>query len=560
MRALGAALALGLVAVPAAAVGDTLFLQGRMAARVAVEVVERYDVSPGTSWMSLRARRTPSFGSTTWRQTVVSEEVRYSVRPGQATVVRDGNGNDFQVERWEQPRGAVEVVRRTVVDTEVTLGPVRSQTPFPLPAVPADVRRFLNATAFTQRDDPGIREAARRLTAGARTEQQAVTAILNFVVDHLQYHFEPQSHTATYALETRSANCQGYAHLAIALLRAAGVPARVASGVSLSKGWRVTHTDGTLTLKMGQGRHAWVEIFYPDLGWIPYDPQTSQLFVSLYHVRQAIGLDADEIVFQAWGSPAAPALQHTINGDGANETFGVKTVSQTRSPRNFVVSSEVREAALLPPPPPVVSAPPPVTPPPAAVNRAELTRFVEFGNLDFPASLRLFGRPQPGPGGVTQVRSTYIVETADYATGPDELAQAFTLREPLLLSQLSLALQKFGGSTGELWIDLHADRGRRPGARIAESRRLPVAGLVDRGGYRWVVFDVVPSQQGIVLQPGRYWAVFRSRGDGIFNWYFSLGNAYGEPDDSRSSPRGVNDWSNILNYRFNFRVAGLVKP
>ena len=63
-----------------------------------------------------------------------------------------------------------------------------------------------------------------------------------------------------------------------------------------------------------------------------------------------------------------------------------------------------------------------------------------------------------------------------------------------------------------------------------------------------------------MLQPGRYWAVFRARGDGIFNWYFALGNAYGEPDDSRSSPRGANDWSNILNYRFNFRVAGLVKP
>jgi len=84
--------------------------------------------------------------------------------------------------------------------------------------------------------------------------------------------------------------------------------------------------------------------------------------------------------------------------------------------------------------------------------------------------------------------------------------------------------------------------------------------LVERGGYRWVVFDVAPQEQGIVLRPGRYWVVLRSTGDGIFNWYFSLGNAYGDPDDSRSRLRGAADWSNVLNYRFNFRVTGLVKP
>jgi hypothetical protein len=155
-----------------------------------------------------------------------------------------------------------------------------------------------------------------------------------------------------------------------------------------------------------------------------------------------------------------------------------------------------------------------------------------------------------------RARRTYVVETADYATGAEELAQAFTLTEPLLLSQLSLALQKFGGQTGEIWIDVLDDRGRRPGSLIRESRRLPVGALIDRGGYRWVVFDV-PE---MLLTPGRYWMVLRSSGDGIFNWYFSLGNAYGDPDDSRSTRRGVTDWSNVLNYRFNFRLSGMARP
>lgn len=125
---------------------------------------------------------------------------------------------------------------------------------------------------------------------------------------------------------------------------------------------------------------------------------------------------------------------------------------------------------------------------------------------------------------------------------------------------MSLALQKFAGRTGELWLELREDRDRKPGARLAESRRLHVDTLIARGGYRWVMFDVAPRERGILLAPGRYWVILRSTGDGIFNWYFSLGTSSGDPDDTRSRRRGIGDWSNILNYRFNFRITGLAKP
>ena len=79
---------------------------------------------------------------------------------------------------------------------------------------------------------------------------------------------------------------------------------------------------------------------------------------------------------------------------------------------------------------------------------------------------------------------------------------------------------------------------------IAGSRRPPVAELLERGGYGWVVFDFGLDDRAPLLQPRRHWAV----------------HAYGEADDTRSRPRGAVDWSNILNYRFNFQVTGLVNP
>jgi transglutaminase-like putative cysteine protease len=549
----------GVALNPFSSAADTLFLEGRMTSRVTVEVVERYEPAAGTQWISVRSFRTPSFSSPTWRQRVIADEASYSLAPTNALEGRSEDNVDLTA-RWERPVAPIQITRKLVVDMEAALAPVPSQAPFPLGPVPAEVQRFLRATPMTQRDDPRIGALARRLTAGARTERQAVSLLLNHVVDALQYQYDPPAHDASASLVRGIANCQGYAYLSLALLRAAGIPGRIAVGISLSKAWRVQHADGTVTFRMGKGRHAWIEVYYPDLGWVPYDPQTSHLFVSLYHVRQAVGLDVTDTLSWIQASPALPRMSETIEGDGANETFAVTTVNQVRTPRNFLVSTALRDMLGAGPPPPVT--PPPVTPPPVGpgpIDRRTLTKAVDFGNTEFPAALRIFGS-RGGSGGVVQAARTFIVETADYATGPEELAQAFRVDEPMVLTDLSLALQKFGGQRGDLWLELHEDAARRPGAPLGQSRRIPVGALLDRGGYRWVVFRFAPESGGVVLAPGRYWAVLRASGDGIFNWYFSLGNAYGDPDDTRSRPRGTSAWSNILNYRFNFRVAGLVKP
>lgn len=537
---------------------DTLFVEGRMAARVTVELVERYDPAPGTEWITIRSFRTPSFDSATWRQRVVTDDVTYSTPPVRSET-RAGDNAEL-TERWPRPSAPIQIVRKIVVETEGTLAPVQSQAAFPLAALPPDAQRFLRGTPLTQREDPAIRELAQRLTAGARTEHEAVSRLLGHVVDALHYHYDAAAHDAVTALARGIANCQGYSHLSVALLRAAGIPARLVVGLSLSKAWRVTSADGTITFRMGKGRHAWIEVYYPDLGWVPYDAQTSHLFVSLYHVRQAVGLDVREATGLIRAAPVLPRMNETLDGDGAHETFALTTTSQVRAPRNFVISAAVRDAAVAVTPPPAPVTPPPPVTPPAPPDRRSLTRPTEFGNTDFPAALRIFSAVPGAAAAVAEASHTFVVETAEYATGPDELAQAFRVDEPLLLTDVALALQKFGGRTGELWLELHADHARTPGAKVAETRRVPVAGLLDRGGYRWVVFRFGPDGQEPVLAPGRYWAVLRWNGDGIFNWYFSLGNAYGDPDDTRSRPRGASTWSNILNYRFNFRISGLVTP
>ena len=528
-----------------------------------MEFVQTFDPSPGTTRLKVTLARFPSVTSRSTAQQIMRYQVGFSIPPDKQDITQDRLGNTFEEILWSNPKGTIVVTTRFVARNSLDLAGWQSVAEYPVRGVPQDVRVFLEATPFVQKEDPAVARKAAELVQGSRSQREAVARILNFVADHLQYRLEPGAHDAAFALERGIANCTGYTHLSMALLRAAGIPTRAVTGVTLAKPWPVPTGRGNLIQNSGQGRHAWFEVWYPDLGWLPYDAQVTHIFVSPYHIRQTIGRDVFDTTKWFSYAGAEPRAAERFSPDFADERVALRPLETQPAPRRYILAAEVRFVAgqeTPPPPPPVVKPPPP--PPPVPPSRNELTEAIEFGNLDFPAALKIFRPIQPAqPGQMNEVHWAMLPETAEYATGTVELAQAIHLEKPTGLADVALALQKFGGTMGELWLELHQDVGRVPGGSlIAESRRIPVASVIPYGGYRWVVFDFDRGGGGPILSPGRYWVILRHTGNGIFNWYFSPGTAYGDPDDSRARARGGATWDDILNYRFNFRVSGLVKP
>jgi len=71
---------------------------------------------------------------------------------------------------------------------------------------------------------------------------------------------------------------------------------------------------------MGQGRHSWIEVWFSDLGWVPFDPQQTELFVSNRYIRIEIGIDNNETIndgllrwTQISGTKGKPRLQESIS-------------------------------------------------------------------------------------------------------------------------------------------------------------------------------------------------------------------------------------------------------
>jgi transglutaminase-like putative cysteine protease len=81
--------------------------------------------------------------------------------------------------------------------------------------------------------------------------------------------------------------CQDFAHLAIGVLRLAGVPARYVSG------YLAQRSDRGRPLGE-QASHAWVEVMLPDAGWIGFDP-THGSRTTDHHVRLAVGRDYADV-------------------------------------------------------------------------------------------------------------------------------------------------------------------------------------------------------------------------------------------------------------------------
>jgi transglutaminase-like putative cysteine protease len=70
-----------------------------------------------------------------------------------------------------------------------------------------------------------------------------------------------------FLLLSKEGHCEWFASASAILLRLAGVPTRLATGFRVSQ-----KVDQTSLRIMSSDAHAWVEVWLPDSGWVPYDP------------------------------------------------------------------------------------------------------------------------------------------------------------------------------------------------------------------------------------------------------------------------------------------------
>lgn len=135
-----------------------------------------------------------------------------------------------------------------------------------------------------------IAELSQQQTAGARTPLEKARAVYEYVIRTMRYDHEGTGWgrgDAIYACTARHGNCTDFHSLFIALVRAAGVPARFEIGFPLPADQKAGEIPGY---------HCWAEFWLDGVGWVPVDASEAWKNPALHDFFFG-GLDANRVRF-----------------------------------------------------------------------------------------------------------------------------------------------------------------------------------------------------------------------------------------------------------------------
>lgn len=125
---------------------------------------------------------------------------------------------------------------------------------------------------------PRTIELANEITEGLETPYEKAIAVTNYLRRNIEYNETlpelptDQEPLDWFLFDFKQGFCNYYASAEVILLRAVGIPARWAVGyaqgepLEIQNGYNVRHRDS----------HAWPEVYFPDIGWVEFEPTVSQ--------------------------------------------------------------------------------------------------------------------------------------------------------------------------------------------------------------------------------------------------------------------------------------------
>ncbi|MFD1066842.1 transglutaminase domain-containing protein [Oceanobacillus locisalsi] len=142
-----------------------------------------------------------------------------------------------------------------------------------------------------------VEDLAAEITEGHDTRYDQARAIERyFSANDFEYQTtdvpvpgEEEDYVDQFLFETQAGYCDNFSSAMIVLLRSEDIPARWAKG--FTSGERVdtnADTDSHVNQVANSNAHSWVEVYFPDVGWVPFEPTQGFSNMADFHA------DADE--------------------------------------------------------------------------------------------------------------------------------------------------------------------------------------------------------------------------------------------------------------------------
>ncbi len=181
---------------------------------------------------------------------------------------------------------------------------------------------------------PSVGRLAAEVTDGATTSYEIALTLQNWFRSEFDYSLEVQAGHSSNAIEgflrDRVGYCEQFSGTYAAMMRTLGIPARVAVGFTPG------NFNGTGYSVLGKNAHAWPEVWFSGLGWVPFEPTPgrgapgSENYTNVAPEQDVSGVDPDaprpEPAQPEENSDTAPTSTIAVDAndtDGPNIPAGV---------------------------------------------------------------------------------------------------------------------------------------------------------------------------------------------------------------------------------------------
>jgi transglutaminase-like putative cysteine protease len=121
--------------------------------------------------------------------------------------------------------------------------------------------------------DPRIKTLADQITSGLKNPYDKVANIQRYLISRYGYTLDlgdtrVADPLANFLFVRRQGHCEYFASAMAVMLRAEGIPARYVTGFAPGE---YNDVGGDYIIRESDA-HAWVEVYFPEYGWLPFDP------------------------------------------------------------------------------------------------------------------------------------------------------------------------------------------------------------------------------------------------------------------------------------------------
>ncbi len=204
--------------------------------------------------------------------------------PAQVTLTLTGLDEKFRVDTYRQKFKAVDKDR---VDVTISAAPPSKKSPRPL--FDPNGGANLKSTLAVESDNANIKALAKKLVGDEKDAYTAAKKINQWVNQNMVKDYGSSSDRASDVLRTMKGDCTEHSLLAVALLRAAGIPAKRIDGVIYMQ-----QEDKVPALYW----HEWVEAYVGE--WTQLDPTFNEDVAKVTHF--AVGEEANAQITPLIGS------------------------------------------------------------------------------------------------------------------------------------------------------------------------------------------------------------------------------------------------------------------